>query len=101
MPRRPQAGKALDIFTAVCPQTHHWSLLLTDWGSLSQRSSPFSHSLVLLLLVIYFPFKVSSAIFLASELPGEEKQRPLAEGTGNWSRELWAVSLEALVPLMV
>lgn len=57
MPRRPRAGKASDIFTAVCPQTHHWSVLLTDWGSPSQRSSPFSHSFVLLLLVIYFPLR--------------------------------------------
>lgn len=87
--------------TAVCLQTHRWSRLGTGLGAYLRGPLPFPTHCALLLLAICFPFKVPSAIFLASELPGEERQKPLAEGTGNWSHELWAISLEALFPLMV
>lgn len=46
---------------------------------------------------IYLPLGVPSP----GQTSWKETQRPSAEGTGDRSRELWATSCEALVPLMV
>lgn len=78
-----------DIFTVVCLQTRHWSLIFRAFRGSSEGSSPFPPHSALFLLSIYLPSRVPSAVFLGklsqleNVLPGEETERPFAEGTGN------------------